>query len=106
MGRRKKKRNSEPTEHSPGTVVLEFFDERNGQNQFSLELSEDDFAHYEEMAERTNVPIEELMAQLAEEKIQERNTQWVIPLVDAFGRISMEGATPVDLSAMRNGRGE
>lgn len=106
LGRRKKKRNPAPEERPSGIVILEFFDERNGQDQFSLELSEEDFAHYEAMAERTGVPVEDLMVELAEEKMRERSTQWVIPQVDAFGRVSVEGGTPVDLSAVRNGRSE
>lgn len=103
MGRRKKKK-PEPTGELSGTVVLEFFDERNGKDQFSLELSQEDFARYEAMAERTGVPVEDLMVELAEEKMRERNTQWVIPQVDSFGRVSLEGGTPVDMSALRSGR--
>lgn len=106
LGRRKKKSTPEPTPSRSGTVVLEFFDERSGQDQFSLELSEEDFARYEEIAERRGVSIEDLMVEVAEEKIRERNTQWVLPQVDAFGRVSLEGGVPVDLSGLRSGRGE
>jgi hypothetical protein len=92
------KRRKSKIEESQRTVVLEFFDERDGSDQFTMELSEEDFARYETIAASEGTPIEEFMAKVAEREIQERNTQWVIPTLDAFGRATLEGGTPLDLS--------
>ena len=80
------------------TVVLEFFDETTGEDKFTMELSQEDFDSYSAMAESIGVPIEDFMVGIAEREIQERNTQWVIPEVDSFGRLILENSTPVDLS--------
>lgn len=99
---RKKKSKREHRPNSPrgteGTVVLEFFDERNGEDQFTLELTQADFARYEEIARERGITIEELMVQVAEREIEERNTQWVLPTVDSFGRLDLANGTPMDLS--------
>lgn len=79
-------------------VILEFFDERTGADQFTMELSQEAFARYEAVAASQGVPIEDFMAKIAEDEIQERNTQWIIPTLDAFGRVTLEGGTPMDLS--------
>lgn len=83
---------------TPKTVILEFFDERDGSDQFTMELSEEDFARYEAIAKSLGTPIEDFMAEIAEQQMQEQNTQWIIPTFDAFGRVTLEGGTPMDLS--------
>jgi len=108
MSRRKKtKREHKP--NSPrgtkGTVVLEFFDERNGEDQFTLELTEEDFAKYEEIARERGITIEELMVQVAEREIEERNTQWVLPTVDSFGRLDLANGMPMDFSNIADQKG-
>lgn len=85
-------------EQGQDMVVLEFFDETTGEDKLTMELSQEDFDSYSAMAESIGVPIEEFMVGIAEREIQERNTQWVIPEVDSFGRLILDGATPVDLS--------
>jgi len=80
------------------TVILEFFDERDGSDQFTMELSVEDFERYEAAAASSGVSIEDFMVKIAEQELQDRSTQWVTPQLDAFGRVTLEGGTPMDLS--------
>jgi len=86
------------TPESGETVILEFFSEDDGSDQFTMELSREDFERYEAIAAGLGTPIEDFMVKVAEKELRERNTQWVIPEVDAFGRVILEGGTPMDLS--------
>jgi len=99
MSRRKKRAAEQDREDAQqGTVVLEFFDERDGRGQFTMELSQEDFARYEQIAASKGVPIEELMAEIAEREIEDRNSYWVLPKVDSFGRLDLANGTPMDFS--------
>lgn len=86
--------------NSEGTMILEFFNKDDGSDQFTMELSVEDFERYSEIAENTGVPIEDFMVQLAEAQIREHNTQWMIPGVDEEGNISLEGAIPVEIPSL------
>ena len=103
-------RREEP-QGSADTVKLEFYSKDDGADQFAVELSREDFEHYQGVAENMGVPIEDLMLQLVEAQLYEQNTQWVLPAVDSEGEMSFEGATPVDLeslsdSSAKRGAGE
>lgn len=88
----------EKEQFSGETVVLEFFSKDDGSDQFTLELAREDFERYELIAANLGVPIEDLMVQLAEAQVYERNTQWLVPSVAEDGTISFEAGMPVDLN--------
>lgn len=97
VNKRLEQNSHDRSDTTPEIVSLEYFDKLTGEVELYVEIHKADFDQYVIAAENMGMSIEDLVLEAARAEVNDQNTQWVLPSVDADGNIDVKNGTPMVL---------